>query len=115
MISINDSEEILKKEYNIDNFVYLTKEILLPDFENDIHPVAFNNAVFSRVTCLGESKLCDLTVFEVILKQDVQNQRVTITQEMFRILRGLCVNNAVVAFATADGRNYRISLLTSKY
>ena len=32
---------------------------------------------------------------------------VTITQEMFRILRGLGVNNAIVAFSNADRRNYQ--------
>lgn len=54
-------------------------------------------------------------VYEVILNEGAQNRRVTITQEMFRILRGLGVNNAIVAFSNADHRNYRFSLLTSKY
>ena len=34
---------------------------------------------------------------------------------MFRILIGLHINNAIVAFVNADMNNYRISLLTSKY
>lgn len=115
MITINEAEEILKKEYHIDNFLYLVDDILLPDFKNDKHEVVFKNDIFANVTQLGTSRICEVTVFEVILKAGVDKRRVTITQEMFRILRGQGINNAVVAFANADKNNYRISLLTSKY
>ena len=115
MITIKDAEEILKKEYHIDNFLYLINDILLPDFKSDKHDVVFRNNIFESVTQLGSSATCDVTIYEVILKPGVEKRRVTITQEMFRILRGQGVNNAVVAFANADRNNYRISLLTSKY
>lgn len=115
MITIKDAEEILKKEYHIDNFLYLINDILLPDFKSDKHDVVFRNNIFESVTQLGSSAVCDVTIYEVILKPGVEKRRVTITQEMFRILRGQGVNNAIVAFANADRNNYRISLLTSKY
>lgn len=115
MITIKDAEEILKKEYHIDNFLYLINDILLPDFKSDKHDVVFKNSIFAGVTQLGNSADCDVTIYEVILKPGVEKRRVAITQEMFRILRGQGVNNAVVAFANADRNNYRISLLTSKY
>ena len=115
MISIKEAEEILKKEYHIDNFLYVVNDLLLPDFKFEEHDVAFNNKVFSSVKHLGESSKCEVNVYEVILNEGAQNRRVTITQEMFRILRGLGVNNAIVAFSNADRRNYRFSLLTSKY
>ena len=115
MISIRDAEEILKKEYHIDNFKYVIKELLLPDFAKDEHEVYFNNNLFESVTQLGTSEKCDVTIYEVILKEGAQNRRVTITQEMFRILRGQGINNAIVAFSNADYKNYRLSLLTSKY
>ena len=115
MLTIKEAEEILKKEYHIDNFTYLMSDVLLPDFAEDRHEVAYNNQVFSSVNMLGSSNKCDITVFEVILNEGVQNRRVAITQEMFRILRGLRINNAVVAFVNEDRCNYRISLLTSKY
>ena len=115
MITIKEAEEILKEEYHIDNFGYLVSEILLPDYTEDMHTVDFDNSLFSSVTMLGESKQCDVTVFEVMVNDGCQNRRVGITQEMFRILRGLHINNAVVAFVNADKNNYRISMLTSKY
>jgi hypothetical protein len=115
MTTIRDAEEILKKEYHRDNFLYLTKEVLLPDFVNDKHEVRFKNSIFNRVTQLGESHACDVVVYEVILEAGVQNRRIAITQEMFRILRGHRINNALVAFSNSDGNNYSISLLTSKY
>ena len=115
MISIKEAEEILKKEYHEENFLYVVNDILLPDFVFDKHEVMFKNDIFTSVCQLGYSDKCEVTVFEVILKQKAQNRRITITQEMFRVMRGLGINNAIVAFANADKRNYRFSLLTSKY
>ena len=115
MITIKEAEEILKKEYHVDNFLYVVDELLLPDFRLDKHDVDFKNTIFTSVQQLGYSDKCDVNVYEVILNEGAQNRRVTITQEMFRILRGLGVNNAIVAFSNADRRNYRFSLLTSKY
>lgn len=115
MITIKEAEEILKKEYHVDNFLYVVNELLLPDFRADKHDVDFKNTIFTSVQQLGYSDKCDVNVYEVILNEGAQNRRVTITQEMFRILRGLGVNNAIVAFSNADRRNYRFSLLTSKY
>lgn len=115
MISIKDAEEILKHEYHTDNFEYIAKDVLLPDFKKDIHNVQFNNNLFASVTWLGESKQCDLVVLEVALIKGVENRRVAITQEMFKILKQHKANNALVAFYNADKKNYRISLLTSKF
>lgn len=93
----------------------MVKELILPDYVSDTHEVVFNNNIFESVTQLGYSSKCEVSVFEVLLKEGAQNRRVTITQEMFRVLRGQGVSNAIVAFSNADKRNYRLSLLTSKY
>lgn len=37
MITIKEAEEILKKEYHVDNFLYVVDELLLPDFRTDKH------------------------------------------------------------------------------
>lgn len=79
------------------------------------HDVSFSSEIFTTVKQLGDSVACNLSVFEVVLKDGAQNRRVAITQEMFKVMRGLRINNAVVAFTNADKRNFRISLLTSKY
>lgn len=115
MILINDAEEILKKEYVEENFLFLVDKILLPDFTTDWHEVIFENKCFSKVKFLGTSSKCEVSVFEVLLNKNYQNKRVLITQEMFKILKKLRINNALVSFANYDKRNYRISLLTSKY
>ena len=115
MLTIKEAEEILKKEYYTENFEYLMGDVLLPDYHKDVHDVPFNNTLFSSVKMLGESNSCEVTVFEVFVNKECQNRRVGITQQMFKILRGLHINNAIVAFVNADKNNYRISLLTSKY
>lgn len=115
MITISEAEEILKKEYNTDNFVFLIESILLPDYKKDIHDVPCYTHLFESVKLLGMSSKCDLSIFEVLLAKDSQRKRVTITQEMFKILRNLRINNAIVSFVNSDRNNFRISLLTSKY
>ena len=115
MISNNDAKEILAKEYHTDNYDYLINDLLLPDYRRDKHPVEFDNDLFSSVTYLGESNDCEVSVFEVYLKEGCHNKRVAITQAMFRILRNQAINNALVSFVNSDEKNFRISLLTSKY
>lgn len=115
MITINEAEEILKKEYHRDNFLYLINDILLPDYLDDKHIVNQSTKAFSKVEMLGVSKKCELTVFEAVINEGYQNKRVAITQEMFKLLRNMKINNAIVAFTNSNFRNYRISLLTSRY
>ena len=115
MISNAEAEEILKKEYHLDNFTYLVKDILLPDFKFSKHNIEFNNSIFEKISQIGESVACELSVFEIYLKEGAQNKRVTITQEIFKVLRNLRIDNAIVAFVNHDKNNFRISLLTSKY
>ena len=115
MISSTEAEELLQKDYYTDNFVYLVSKVLFSDFKVDKHEVLFSNSLFTEIIQLGISKDCDVTIYEVGLVKGTEKRRVAITQEMFRVLRGQGINNAVVAFYNADKRNYRISLLTSKY
>ena len=69
MITIKEAEEILKHEYHIDNYLYMVKELILPDFVSDTHEVIFNNNIFESVTQLGYSSKCEVSVFEVLLKE----------------------------------------------
>jgi len=69
MITIKEAEEILKKEYHVDNFLYVVDELLLPDFRLDKHDVDFKNTIFTSVQQLGYSDKCDVNVYEVILKK----------------------------------------------
>ena len=55
MITIKEAEEILKHEYHIDNYLFMVKELILPDYVSDTHEVVFNNNIFESVTQLGYS------------------------------------------------------------
>lgn len=115
MFPIEQAEELLNREYDNNSFECLIDEVLLTDYIKDEHNVRFDSDIFSSVKMLGKSESCELTVFEVYLKAKPRDNRIKITQEMFRILKGLHINNAIVAFVNSDKKNYRISLLTSKY
>ena len=82
MITNKEAEEILKREYNEDNYTYLLKNILLPDFVVSKHTVSYNNNIFKSVYEIGQSRACNLTCFEVVLNKGAEGKRVTITQEM---------------------------------
>ncbi|MCL2679173.1 MAG: hypothetical protein FWF18_02650, partial [Dehalococcoidia bacterium] len=114
MITAQEEQEILEKEYHQDNFAWVANH-LLPDYKASEYSVGFNNQLFQSVTELGTSKACDVTIYEVILKDGVEKRRVQITQEMFKVLRGGQINNAFVVFSNANRQNFRISLLTSNY
>ncbi|MCL1953729.1 MAG: BREX-1 system adenine-specific DNA-methyltransferase PglX, partial [Firmicutes bacterium] len=114
MIPINDSKDILAFEYHRDNFLTLV-ENLLASFNKELHPIKFDSKVFDTVVELGQCKICKVTIYEIILKEGIQNRRVELTQNAFRMLREQGVNNALVSIVSSDRQTYRISLLTSHY
>ena len=59
MITIKEAEEILKKEYHVDNFLYVVDELLLPDFRADKHDVDFKNTILIMTSNIGSSYLLD--------------------------------------------------------
>ena len=66
MITIKDAEEILKKEYHIDNFLYLINDILLTDFTSDKHDVVFRHNIFESVLKLGSFAVCAVNIYDVM-------------------------------------------------
>ena len=54
MITIKEAEEILKKEYHLDNYEYLIGEILLPDYKKEEHSVSFKNDIFQLDSVPGD-------------------------------------------------------------
>lgn len=109
-------EEILKTEYSRKNFIILINKIL-PDFKNEEKIVNINNKkqIFDTSVQLGKSKNCELSVFEVVLLDHSINKRVSITEQMFKILDYFSIKNAIVSFVNQDKKKYRISLLTKEY
>ena len=88
MITLDEAKEILANEYHIDNFTYLIKELLLPDFVGEKHDVSFSSEIFTTVKQLGDSVACNLSVFEVVLK--------TAHKTAVSLLRRKCLKSCVV-------------------
>ncbi len=116
-LSIDEIKEVLQREYNRDNFVYVTSNNILEGFVENIREIKIEskNSYFKTVYELGHSSVFDVSVFEVELKENVANKKVSITQEMFNILKSHMISNAIVSFVNADRKNFRYSLLTIKY
>ena len=116
-LSLEEIKEVLQKEYNRDNFIFVTSNNILEGFvvsEREIM-VESKNSYFDTVYELGHSNVFDVSVFEVVLKENAASKKVSITQEMFNILKNHMISNAIVSFVNADRKNFRYSLLTMKY
>jgi hypothetical protein len=111
---IEDIEKILKNEYSRENFINLIDKIL-SDFKHEKKIEKYKNKLFVAAVQLGKSKNCELSVFEVVLTDNSINKRVSITEQMFKILDYLSIKNAIVSFVDKDKKKYRISLLTKEY
>ncbi|MDR2266967.1 MAG: Eco57I restriction-modification methylase domain-containing protein, partial [Christensenellaceae bacterium] len=108
--------EILAMAYCRDDFFYIVNNILFHDYILDIHTVNIENSlIFESVTELGYSTQCEIKIYEVVLTKNAQNSRVKTVQEMFKIMRFLHSQNALIAFVNSDRSNYLISIITSKY
>jgi len=115
MITIDEAREILAKRYALDNYLSILSDVLLPDFSIEKHEVLFSSNLFSSIEQLGYSNQCEITVFEVKLIEGSENKRIAITQEAFRLLKSLRINNALISFVDTDEQHYRISLLSSRF
>lgn len=115
-LSLDEIREVLQKEYNRDNFVFVTSNNIIEGFVENIREIKVESktSYFQTVYELGHSSVFDVSVFEVVLKENVANKKVSITQEMFNILKNHMVSNAIVSFVNANQKNFRYSLLTMK-
>ena len=115
-LAIDEIKEVLQKEYNRDNFIFIARNYLVNDFVGEIREYKIDtNSLFKRVGILGYSKNCDASIFEVYLGEGNEKKRVGMTQEMFSILKNYGINNAIVAFVDNDEKHFRYSLLTARY
>ena len=115
-LSEDEIREALQKEYNRDNFLYIVGNYLVNDFtkEQRMYKVR-EKSIFENIIYFGNSKNCNVSIFEVKLCKGNENKRVGITQEMFSILKNYGISNAIVAFVDNDEKHFRYSLLTIKY
>ncbi|MDR0751039.1 MAG: hypothetical protein LBF12_00405, partial [Christensenellaceae bacterium] len=114
-MTTENAKEVLSSEYHKDNLKCLYEDLLFSDYTNDIAMYDYYSDSFESVLQIGKSEQCGIKFFEVLLTHNNESRQVNMTQEMFKIMRGWYVQNAIVAFVTADKKNYRLSLLTTKY
>ena len=102
---------ILDKPYNKELFDSFLKDFL-PDYQKDERQVRVDGSILTKVTKLGESRAVDVTVLEAECEESDANQRIGITQAVFKVLRSHGIRNAIVALHNGSNQ-WRLSLLTS--
>ena len=102
--------------YNRENWIEFLRIKLLPDdFQQNIENVKDSIDLklnrFEKVTYLGESKLLNLSVYEVIHRSEY-DPRVSLSKEAFRMLANFSKRKALIFFVPENPLNYRLSLIT---
>jgi adenine-specific DNA-methyltransferase len=104
----------LQKPYSRTDFLSFLRDDFLPDFTIDNRPVkTHDKSLLTGVEKLGESALLGITIFEALCDDSDRGKRVAITQDAFRLLRDTATRNAMIVFRTENGKEWRLSLLTS--
>lgn len=84
----------------------------LPDFMLDIRKVEVGNTGFIEVIRLGESSTLTTSVLIVKSKKNINN-RISLTNNSFKILRTHQIYRALVVYINEDETIWRLSLLTA--
>jgi len=104
----------LEKKYDRTEFISFIQNDFLPDdFINEEEEIDlfFNPQKLKKVTKLGDCSSLDLQVFEII-HESQSDPRVTITKDIFRLMKENSVYNALVILTSHNQANYRLSFVT---
>lgn len=108
-------------KYDRNDFLrFLRNDFLKDFFDEKIEQTSINNKIFNKITKLWVcEKLNNLIVLE-IEHNSKNDARITITKELFKLLKQYDLNgetykNALVIFINKESSQYRFSLLTTTY
>ena len=105
------------RPYNQSEFSEFLRNDLLPeDFRQKSEPIDLQvkTRYINSVTEIGVSEQIDTHVFEV--EHDSENDpRVSLSKEMFRIMRWQNIHQALAIFKSTTSENYRFSLVTIEF
>lgn len=107
-----------KNPYNKKEYLQFFQERFLPDdfsIENEKISIDFKPNHIKKVTLIGKvNSLDDLRIYEVIHTSE-NDPRVSLSKEIFKIMRDYSVRNALIIFTSDNSENYRFSLATISF
>jgi len=112
---MNDELELFKKDFNEEELKkFLIEKFLPEDFQKNEQKLNISQYKFEKikkVKYIGSSQNPEIH-FYIIEHSGIQDPRVTITRETFKIIRDYRHKNSIVLYYTQNSPNYRLSLLT---
>ena len=112
---MNDELELFKKDFNEEELKkFLIEKFLPEDFQKNEQKLNISQYKFEKikkVKYIGSSQNPEIH-FYIIEHSGIQDPRVTITRETFKIIRDYRHKNSIVLYYTQNSANYRLSLLT---
>lgn len=107
-----------KDIYNRKNYLKFFQERFLPDdfsIENENITFSFTPYHIKKVSFIGKvESLDDLRIYEVHHTSE-NDPRVSLSKDIFRIMRDYSVRNALILFVSDNSDNYRFSLATINF
>jgi adenine-specific DNA-methyltransferase len=112
---MNDELELFKKDFNEEELKKFLIEKFLPDDfqknEQELDISKYNFEKIKKVKYIGNSQNPEIH-FYIIEHSGIQDPRVAITRETFKIIRDYYHKNTITLYYTQNSPNYRLSLLT---
>lgn len=106
-----------KNPYKNEEYIKFFQEKFLPDdfsIEDENISIDFTANHIKEVTLIGKVDSLDLKVYEVKHKSE-NDPRVSLSKDIFRVMRDYSVRNALILFVSDNSDNYRFSLATISF
>ena len=106
-----------KEPYSKDDYLTFFQDKFLPDdFSIDEEKISldFKTNHINHVTLLGKVSSLDLSVYEVSHTSE-NDPRVSLSKDIFKVMRDYSVRNALILFTSENSENYRLSLATINF
>lgn len=104
-------------KYNKSDFLKFFQGKFLPDdfsIEDENISIDFTPFHIKKVTLIGKVDSLDLKIYEVKHKSEY-DPRVSLSKEIFKVMRDYSVRNALILFISENSDNYRFSLATISF
>ena len=105
------------KKYIRKDFLEFLENTLPSDiiFKEKEYKIKNSNSLITKITNLANIPSLENIEFFEVEHKSINDPRITLTKEIFKVLNKLSINYALIIFYSPDSNNYRLSYIESNY
>ena len=92
-----------------------SKKYIRKDFLEKEYRIKNSNSLITKITNLANIPSLENIEFFEVEHKSINDPRITLTKEIFKVLNKLSINYALIIFYSPDSNNYRLSYIESNY